>query len=36
MSWLAMELGLPGAEVGGLFRVTRGTTSHVRSWCPTS
>ena len=23
MSWLAMELGLPGAEVGGLFRVTR-------------
>ncbi len=31
MSWLAVELGLPGAEVGGLFLVSRSHRSpHVR------
>jgi len=31
MSWLAMELGLPGSEVGGLFQVTR---QHQRELVP--
>ncbi|WP_067434769.1 ScyD/ScyE family protein [Nocardioides jensenii] len=31
MSWLAMELGLPGSEVGGLFKVIKhGNHTHLR------
>ena len=36
-SWLANEFGLPGAEIGGLFRVSRGHHgSRITSWSRTS
>jgi hypothetical protein len=34
MSWLKMELGLPGAEIGGLFRISD-QRRHDRSRCDT-
>ena len=34
-SWLQMELGLPGSEIGGLFRIG-GHHHGIKDWSPTS